>query len=514
MATQSEYCPFDDDDSDDDDYPFERRANEETMDVDAMPEGEDGFYSDHDDFDGDYPFERRANGETMDADAMPEGEDGFYSDHDDSGPPGRLSPTESPLVLAQDQPDVHQSNNVDLCKGAYEVLDTPMDTESSNLENASGSVAIAYATSVHDKRRRPNTPSSSPSPAKLLRLHRPVSSPHPPGPPLFIHASKNACNPRLAPADSSRYRRPRTDFPSVSTMTSSDSAQQRNVHGAQTSSSFTRRLVSQATPSPARSRVLPLHSHDPIDASLDEQEATHLAVDPWEGRRSGLRDSHRAPDKWYQLYDILEIGTIPTPEQCADAPPAQKLLAKVPIWKSLRKNSILGHFYASYSNTEFQCQVVGDSGDICGQIYKKSGGGSARTNHIVNRHSALDYAVREFRNYQRMVQSIVLPWKPDEGEVPCTSSRLKFQIARDEFIIKNTKQPLPQEQDIFEDMLLKFAIVAGETSFVESDVFKDICKYLNPLYKVPTVDALKRKLDSSKGPEASDQKAHSSTRRS
>ncbi|KAI1277387.1 hypothetical protein EDD11_001697, partial [Mortierella claussenii] len=85
---------------------------------------------------------------------------------------------------------------------------------------------------------------------------------------------------------------------------------------------------------------------------------------------------------------------------CVDAPPSQKALAQIPIQKSFRKNSTIGHFYVSCSGSDFQCQVKNDSGDICGLIYKKKGSGKSRTKHIIQMHAALYYALQEFRDYQ------------------------------------------------------------------------------------------------------------------
>jgi hypothetical protein len=134
---------------------------------------------------------------------------------------------------------------------------------------------------------------------------------------------------------------------------------------------------------------------------------------------------------------------------------------------------------------------VDDSGDICAQLYKKSGGCRARTNHIINQHSALYDVLREFRVYQSMVQGIALPLEPDEDELPGTSKRSKFQIVRDGFVVGTMKQPLPHEQNNFENTLLKLIATLGSSfSLVESDIFRAMCGQLNPLYNIPTTDAL------------------------
>src|SRR5688500_3287744 len=90
----------------------------------------------------------------------------------------------------------------------------------------------------------------------------------------------------------------------------------------------------------------------PISASMLADQETFLAL---EGRRRYVRNNHQASDRWYHMYETVELGTIPTPEECADAPPSQRLLAKIPNIKLMRKASTLRHFFSSISRDECQC---------------------------------------------------------------------------------------------------------------------------------------------------------------
>ncbi|KAG0284743.1 hypothetical protein BGZ98_005806, partial [Dissophora globulifera] len=215
-----------------------------------------------------------------------------------------------------------------------------------------------------------------------------------------------------------------------------------------------------------------------------------------EQRRNEFRSSHDTTDEWYEFYEGLVFGVIPGPQDCEHAPPSQKPLAKIPIAKSLRKDSILGHFYISISETEFQCMVVCDSGDICGQRYNKSTGGRSRTNHIINNHTALYDALREFRVYQCLVQGLEQPTGLYDDDIPPTPKR--FAAARDDFVLRNMQEPLPREKLRFESAILRLITVRG-LSFgdINSDEFKELCDCLNPLYHVPGTDAIQQILASS-----------------
>ncbi|KAF9415432.1 hypothetical protein BGZ94_000091, partial [Podila epigama] len=117
--------------------------------------------------------------------------------------------------------------------------------------------------------------------------------------------------------------------------------------------------------------------------NLIQSEEARAAL---EARRKATRSSHRAAQECYALYETLELGTLPTAEECLRAEPKYHCLAKVPIRKSWRKDSVVGHFYAS-TDAGFVCQVVLDNGQVCGVSYRKSGS---------NRGSALDS--EDFKN--------------------------------------------------------------------------------------------------------------------
>ncbi|KAF9425834.1 hypothetical protein BGZ76_003054, partial [Entomortierella beljakovae] len=162
-----------------------------------------------------------------------------------------------------------------------------------------------------------------------------------------------------------------------------------------------------------------------------------------DNRWAKLQDSHAAPDGWYKHYETLKLGSIPSPDECSEAPLSQKLLADVPNQKSLLINNALGNFYISIPRW-FKCMVV-DSNDnsVCGQMYSKTGGGNVRTNHLINMHPKLKIAVREFRAYQYMVMGMgAAPEqdnKDDDDDTPSTPKMTKFEAVSDESAIGNMK---------------------------------------------------------------------------
>lgn len=104
--------------------------------------------------------------------------------------------------------------------------------------------------------------------------------------------------------------------------------------------------------SPSAVAAQPIPEFDDAIASVD-------ATRPGPSLREAVRSSHRATEEWYMLYEQIEYGSIPAPDKCIDAPPSQKPLADVPHTNSLRKRSVLGHFYTS-SDDSFVCCVVTD----------------------------------------------------------------------------------------------------------------------------------------------------------
>jgi hypothetical protein len=376
--------------------------------------------------------------------------------------------------------------------GTHQNLSKADDPETYSHQHG---ITVTHPSSFPSKRG----PSRSPSPANQIArtqhvtFRRSVSSPQ-----LARTPSKSQLPELRAPLPSPRtglfshYRESQIGSPSVSSRTSSRSARD-HVDGGRSglsSASSSRQALLQASPGPVYSRM-PQHSEGGIGALSATQ-------DPMIQRRNALRASHQANDSWYQLYETLEIGTLPSPEQCANAPPSQKLLATIPNLKSSRKTSTLGHFYSSHSETEFQCKVKDDSGLPCGKIFKKSGGSRTRLNHVTSAHPELYDALREFRTYQFGVQAIELPLESEEIDTPATPKKSRFETVRDEFIISNMKQPLAFEQQTFVDLLLKLVTVRGAPfALIDSEEFRALCGLLNPLYTVPSTASLQRSLDSS-----------------
>ncbi|KAF9582276.1 hypothetical protein BGW38_000424, partial [Lunasporangiospora selenospora] len=227
--------------------------------------------------------------------------------------------------------------------------------------------------------------------------------------------------------------------------------------------------------------------------SLSDEDTQRLVE-----RQSTLRGNHRASDPWLRFYETLPVGTIPSPQECDQAPHSQKILAKIPLQKCLRKTSILGHFYGPSVDEDFVCQVVNESGDFCSTVFKKSGGSSARKNHIVKAHPELFDALQEFRYYQcRVQEEIELPQEPEDGNrSSALPKRTRFETARDSFMVGNTRNLLAHEQSSLVSRLLKAISVHGAPfSLIDCQEFRDFCKELNPLFKVPSTDVLQQMLD-------------------
>ncbi|KAF9304759.1 hypothetical protein BG003_001545, partial [Podila horticola] len=332
-------------------------------------------------------------------------------------------------------------------------------------------------------------PSRSPSPANQVApsqstghttFRRTVSSPQLPRMPsnsLLPDLRALPSSPRAGLSNFIQYRESRIGSPSVSSRSPSHSSRNHVLPSA-----TSRRNLPQASSGPLYSQTPQPHSQD-TPASLIQ-------------RRQALRASHVANNHWYRLYESLEFGTLPFPEECANAPPSQQPLAKIPFLKNSRKKSVLGHFYTSLSETEFQCAVKDKTEAVCGKVFKKSGGGKTRLNHVINNHSELYDALKEFRTYQCSVQAIELPVDPDEFDAPSTPKRSRFEAVRDEFIMSNMKQPLAYEQQTFVDLLLKLITVRDAPfALIDSDEFRTLCGLLNPLFTVPSTASLQHSLD-------------------
>lgn len=285
---------------------------------------------------------------------------------------------------------------------------------------------------------------------------------------------------RVGRANFRQYRESQIGSPSVSSRPSS-----RSLHSGHHLSSSTSSSQPQASFGPLYS-----DQRHTISSAQDTPESLRQ-------QRLAVRASHIVTDSWYHLYETLELGTIPSPEQCACAPPSQQLLAKIPHQKSFHKGSALGHFFTSPNNTEFQCQVKNDTGVPCGKLFKKTGGSKTRLNHVISFHPELYDALKEFQEYQSKVQGIKLPPEPDDLDVPSTPKRSKFETVHDEFIISNMKQPLAYEEETFIDLILKLITQRGiPFATIGSGEFKALCGLLNPLYTIPSRETLQRWLDS------------------
>jgi len=215
---------------------------------------------------------------------------------------------------------------------------------------------------------------------------------------------------------------------------------------------------------------------------------------------------------WFEFYEKMDVGTVPSPEECESAPPTQKVLSEIPIRKSVKKTSILGHFYKGVGD-KFTCMVmlkesVTDiNGEIsetykeCGKSFKKSGGGNARRGHVNKHHPRLLEALMEFRNYQCRVQGIEMQVDPEENELssgPTAPGVSKFGLEREEVVLSNLKQPLPYEIKNFHETIIKL-IAVKQVNFnqITSDIFIDMVSQLNPHFEVPAADTLKRMLEDS-----------------
>ncbi|KAK3841109.1 MAG: hypothetical protein J3R72DRAFT_510570 [Linnemannia gamsii] len=357
------------------------------------------------------------------------------SNYDDDDDGGRRSPTESLLIRRHHQrhnttrhelrsPPQHGIN-----RHRGETRESFYGVDDQQAFSPQPMASIRSSSSFPSPSKR--GPSRSPSPAnqappqstRRATTLRSVSSPHLRKPSHSLLPDLRALppSPRLESSSFNRYRESQIGSPLASSRNSSCSARDR-VYGDRPtllSPTSRRQYLPQATPGLLSSQSPRLRSHGSDSAPFSDP----IAAESLDQRRRILRESHIATDSWYRLYESLEIGTLPLPEQCVDAPPSQRLLAKIPNLKSFRKTSALGHFYISHSDTEFRCQVEIDSEGLCGKIFKKSGGSKTRLNHVTNNHPELFDALREFRSYQCMVQAIELQPEPDELDIPSTPKR-------------------------------------------------------------------------------------------
>lgn len=131
-----------------------------------------------------------------------------------------------------------------------------------------------------------------------------------------------------------------------------------------------------------------------------------------------------------------------------------------------------------------------ESGSICGQLYKKKGGGRSRKKHLINAHGEMYDALEEFRYYQCQIQDIELPVE-DEDDTSTTPKRTRFEESRIQHILNRVTEPFPYEQTQFQTFLLKLMAVKGAPyALFDDDIFRDMMAHINPGYNVPSTGSL------------------------
>lgn len=226
---------------------------------------------------------------------------------------------------------------------------------------------------------------------------------------------------------------------------------------------------------------------------VDDDEMEDLISDT-EEQTSGvfnLEESHDASTAWYAVYEKYPLGSLPDQDICQDAPYDQRDLAHIPIRKSVRQNSILGHFYGSATSPGVdmhECKVTGEDGIICGQRFSKKSGGRSRTRHIKNYHKGLLEALRLFRFYQAKVKGIALPNEDDGTEDGPTKA---FDAVREQLLLDQLSKPMEREVNRFHQRIIDLVVQQGvPIRFLESAALKNLVSFLHPYYKVPGRDKL------------------------
>lgn len=214
-------------------------------------------------------------------------------------------------------------------------------------------------------------------------------------------------------------------------------------------------------------------------------------------RREQVLLLHDASDRWCELYEKYPIGTIPTPEECKDAPPTQSSLQYIPIQQTSARSPVLGHFFKRVVGDDgksfFKCQIL-VNGVVCGQQYSTSSSADGRTGHLngMDHHRSLLIALDEFQTYQHRIKGV--PSKRIFNDASTPSAR--FAAVRAETVESNMRKALPHERQEFLDHLLNF-VVDGKASFnllSQPCVFK-LVTFLNVNFRVPTVRALQNRLN-------------------
>jgi len=127
-----------------------------------------------------------------------------------------------------------------------------------------------------------------------------------------------------------------------------------------------------------------------------------------EERQRLVRESHHAPERWYELYEELPLGCIPPPADCVNAPTQQQPLANIPNIRSRRPESIQGHFLTA-KESRVHCEAVLEDGNVCGATYSIQTSWIASMRHIRREHPSLYRVVQVFRFYQRMILGETVP---------------------------------------------------------------------------------------------------------
>ncbi|KAG0275638.1 hypothetical protein BGZ96_003715 [Linnemannia gamsii] len=104
-----------------------------------------------------------------------------------------------------------------------------------------------------------------------------------------------------------------------------------------------------------------------------------------------VQKTHGGTSKWCQIYSELPLGTLPTPQELLDCPPPAyfNILAKIPVAKSPRTDSVVGHFYKSIGNGFIRCQAKGPNGETCIQVYASKANPRTKRDHLDKAHPGI-----------------------------------------------------------------------------------------------------------------------------
>ncbi|KAG0354082.1 hypothetical protein BGX24_007033, partial [Mortierella sp. AD032] len=192
-----------------------------------------------------------------------------------------------------------------------------------------------------------------------------------------------------------------------------------------------------------------------------------------------MREVHGGSSKWCQVYSELPLGTLPTPQELLGCPPPAyfNILAKIPIAKSRRNDSVFGHFYKSNSTGIICCQAKGRNGETCLTEYRNKAKPRTKREHLDKAHPGMREAVTIFRKIQAYVQNIPLKvTKTDDDE--------------------DDDEGQHCEQGVFENLLLGLICEKGVAmNVVQDPVFLDEIKYINAEMHIPSDSTLWNRLN-------------------